>query len=144
MTSTLLLLVTAFAMSGDNSPQWIWGDANRAAGQAYSFRGEFAVHEALTRAQLTAAAEYCEASFHVNGAEVARREPYGNLVRIDVAKQLRAGENELLVAASSVAGPAAIMLRLELQYEDGSRELFKTDETWQVATFDADAALGPA
>ncbi|MBW3598036.1 MAG: hypothetical protein KY475_12255, partial [Planctomycetes bacterium] len=70
---------------------------------------------------------------------MARREPYGDLVDLDVVEQLRTGENEIRVACQSVEGPAAIMLRLELHYADGTRASFVSDEHWQAAIRDAGA-----
>src|SRR5690606_20558180 len=102
------------------------------------------IHNGLRRAQLTAVADYCRAAFFLNGVEVARREPYEAAFRLDVTEHLQRGGNALVVTARRVEGPAAVMLRLELEYEDGRRTTFVSNESWQAADFNDQALAPPA
>ncbi len=143
-TAFLLLSLMLGAPAESASPFWIWSHADREAHPTAALRGEVEIHNGLRRAQLTAVADYCRAAFFLNGVEVARREPYEAAFRLDVTEHLQRGGNALVVTARRVEGPAAVMLRLELEYEDGRRTTFVSNESWQAADFNDQALAPPA
>ena len=55
-------------------------------------------------------------------ARIAEQEPFGPAMKVDLTDFLREGENTLGVCCLSVAGPAAVMARLELEYAGGERQ----------------------
>jgi putative heme-binding domain-containing protein len=143
MISTLLMLAVAATSSDGGAPQWIWGARDRQTGQSFCLRGSVTLRANLTRARLTAVADYCDAAFFVNDQEVARRGPHESPVQLDVLGRLNRGENKLFICCRSAEGPAAVMLRLDVEYEDGRRETFGADETWQAAILDSEYLSPP-
>lgn len=139
MTAALYACLAVFSVSAthDPAPQWIWGSASREVRQEFYLRQKATVAGKLVRARLTMAADFCHAAIFVNDTEAARREPYSEPARLDVTTQLRQGENTLSIYARSVEGPAAVMLRLELEYADGARQMLVSDEQWQATPLGA-------
>ncbi|MCH8045863.1 MAG: c-type cytochrome, partial [Planctomycetes bacterium] len=60
--------------------------------------------------------------------------PYENLLTLDVTDDLHSGKNTLGVCCRSARGPAAVFMRLDLQYADGSKQSVVSDKTWQATT----------
>lgn len=134
-TPLFFLLTAALSADGvvDTSSQWIWTRADRRPHQYICLRTTFNVRERLRSAELILAAEYCHSALYVNDERVVRGEPYGPLIKIDIAARLTPGENSLGVCCRSVDGPAAVMARLELLYIDGGRETIATGPAWRAA-----------
>ncbi len=134
MTAALLFLAASLQLqpASAQAPQWIWGAADRKAGQAFCLRGTVDVQEGLTFGRLTALADYCDAAIFVNGKKIAQSEPYDAPLRQDITVHLQPGANELCLCGQTEEGPAAVMLRLELNYRDGGSQQFVSNESWRA------------
>jgi putative heme-binding domain-containing protein len=115
------------------APQWVWSTAERQADQWVCLRGEVQAGRQLRRAELRVVADFCHARVFINGKPVATRGPYETLLTRDVTDYLRSGKNTLGVCCRSARGPAAVFMRLDLQYADGSKQTVVSDKTWQAA-----------
>lgn len=131
------------ACGDEPTPQWVWADRKRAAGQSVSLRRRFTIDRRLKRAVLRGTFESCNAAFFINGESVARRNAFGPAVRADVTRLLQQGEHVLGVTGQSLEGPAAIALRLDLEFVDGQTQTIVTDSGWQAASFDESALRPP-
>ena len=123
---------------------WIWHRSDRNLGQQVCL---FTRHELTLRpatARLRGVAGYCRAVFYVNGRPVGAREPYEQLLEIDVADQLVEGQNTLGVSCRSVDGPAAVFLQLDLEFDDGRQQTIVTDERWCAGSFEGASLRWPA
>ncbi|MCH8922144.1 MAG: hypothetical protein IIA67_03215, partial [Planctomycetes bacterium] len=115
------------------APQWIWPTAQRRADGRVCLRGEVSVGRQLRRAELRVVADFCHARVFVNGKPIAVFGPYESRRTLDVTDHLRSGKNTLGFCCRSARGPAAVFMRLDLQYADGSKQSVVSDETWQAA-----------
>jgi hypothetical protein len=75
-----------------------------------------------------------EATFYLNGKQIARQSGHGQAVLADVRSILRAGENVLAVQCHNNTGPAAIALKLEVRRQYGKPFLLVTDEKWTTSS----------
>ena len=64
-------------------------------------------------------------------------------MNVDLAEFMREGESTLGLFCGSVAGPAAVMARIELEYADGQRQVVVTGKDWQVTTLESGADPQP-
>ena len=122
------------AYAGDAA--WIWSQTVRTATTPADFHQSFSVKQAVTSAILRSAAESTAIDVSLNGSLLAEIEPYDPLIQLDVTDRLKVGDQQLIVRGSSVRGPAAFFLQLDLIFADGSRQSIVTDETWQVSAGD--------
>jgi putative heme-binding domain-containing protein len=68
----------------------------------------------------------------LNGDPVGTVAGFQRSVRFDVAQQLRSGTNFFAITATNRAAAAGVLLKLELAFEDGSRQWITTDPSWQA------------
>jgi putative heme-binding domain-containing protein len=143
MNARLLIAVLLFglcksALAADG-PLWIWIAAARRANETVCLRTQIPVKKDLRRAQAVVAADYGHARVFLNGQPVARQEAYGPVLKLDLTAALKEGENAFGLSVLGVAGPTAVMARVELEYADGSRQVVNTDGKWQAANVERDA-----
>ncbi|MGH7139491.1 MAG: hypothetical protein ACREHD_27410, partial [Pirellulales bacterium] len=93
----------------------------------------FAIDQAVQRAELELAADFCTATVTLNGWPVISVEPYCPLQVVDVTRHLERGRNELAVLATPAAGPAAVAVSLTFESQDRSVTTITSDETWAGA-----------
>lgn len=123
--------------------QWIWfsGDESPRASAVVGtrfFRKTIAVDPQKkvkkARMQITADNEF---KLWVNGEQLATGDNFNNLVEVDVAQALKAGENILAVAATNVgerSNPAGLIAAVYIEYADGSQDAWGTDKSWLAAS----------
>lgn len=77
-----------------------------------------------------------EFTLWVNGTKVSEGETFRETATTSIAPFLRPGDNILAVAATNAEGgqpnPAGWIGAFDLTYEDGSREVVRTDRTWSA------------
>lgn len=122
-------------------PQWIWSAAERKPGEALCLSTQITIGKQLRRAECIGVADYCHGIVYVNGKPVARQEPYGPMLKLDLAEVLREGKNTFGFCCRSVTGPAAVMARIELEYADGMLETIVTGKDWLVTAIDSKTKL---
>ncbi len=136
LTLTMLLLGWCCATSlwaADTLPEWIWLAKQRNANEAIILRKQFTVSPQLRRAHCVAVADYCQGSLFINGQVVAQHDPLTAPIKVDLTPSLLEGQNTVSVSCRSMNGPAAVMVRIELEYADGSRHVVVTNDKWQGA-----------
>jgi putative heme-binding domain-containing protein len=140
-----LAAVFIAGIAAAQTPEWIWHDNQGvapAAGEVRFFRRVFSVPEKPRRAVLTVASDN-EASVLLNGKPVLENKEWGEPTRANVTREIVVGENLLAVRARNRAGPAALLLKLELTRLDGQRRTIVTDTDWLSSTNGADGWTAP-
>jgi len=129
------------------APHWIWHrdtsadvELARVVGTQCVLERRFQVDSRVQSATLRLAADFCRASVELNGRPVVSAEPYSPTVDVDATLTLQPGENRIVIAAKSVAGPAAVALSLSLVTASGQRQTIVTDEGWLAGTSNGDRA----
>jgi hypothetical protein len=121
---------------------WIWSAANPAqtTGRKRLFRTTVNVPEGKTvraaHAFLSADQEFTLA---VNGQPIGGSKNWQAPPLLDIAPALKPGDNEIVVTATkAVAGPAGLIGRIVVDFDDGTSLVRATDASWSSA--DADVA----
>lgn len=128
----VVALQSACLFGAEPVPQWIWSQRERKPGQAPCLSTPFMIKGRLRSARLRGVADYCRATFLLNNDKAAEREPFGGLLDIDVTDQLKPGNNRIRICCRNVAGPAAVFLKLDLEYENGRKQTLVTDKSWEL------------
>jgi len=118
-------------------PYWIWRRDTSAdvgltqpAQPPCRLERTFDVDQPAASAALRLAADFCRASVEINGRQIASVEPYCPTINVDVTAAIKTGNNQIVITAESVAGPAAVALSVTLISADGSRRSVVTDDRW--------------
>jgi len=112
------------------APQWIWGSQQPAGEDRFVFRKQF--EAAGNSAELIATCDN-RMTVWLNGASVAQSTSWEVPVQADVSKQLREGENEMVVLAHNHGSAAGFVLKLAVTSEEGKTQYVVTDDSWQAA-----------
>ncbi|WP_256759695.1 alpha-L-rhamnosidase [Cohnella sp. WQ 127256] len=126
---------------------WIWRSQRIRINDFAYFRKEFAVRASVISAELLMSAHH-SAQVYVNGTKVggygspAPTNPWKRkyYLTYDIREQLQAGQNCLTADAhylggsgqNYVNGVPGFRLELRLVYEDGTKQVIKTDRTWET------------
>ena len=93
-------------------------------------RKTFSIDKPITSASLQACGESVSLDIKIDNYPIAAVGPYDQMLRIDVTEQLRTGKHRLTVQCTSVEGPAAFFLQLDLTFAGDSRRSIVTDKNW--------------
>jgi len=135
----MLLLLLLLCTGGiAQIPEWIWRTNNPApADEVCLFRKPFVVGFQPQRAVLTAAADD-EVTIFLNGREVTHSANWKKPVTVEVTEVVREGTNMLaLRGRNGVAGPAAVLAKLEVRSQNNSGLFIVTDKSWVNSTIEA-------
>lgn len=127
----VFLIGLAMCGSPAQGAEWIWATPEREAGQSACLRRHFQLDSRPATAHLRCVADFAAIELWLNGQLVASLEPFSGPYAVDVAPLLQPGENRFTAQAKSTAGPAALALQLELQWDDGRRQALDSDGSWQ-------------
>jgi len=136
-TNVVLLASASCSAAADvtnPTPHWMWAQGQRAQGQRVVLQRRFDLAAAPKRAVVKAGAEFCRAELFANGESVARRDPYGPRIEVEVSRHLKQGTNTIGLICRAVDGPAAVTLKLLVGNEDGTHNIIASDDRWQAAT----------
>ena len=107
---------------------WIWGPSDD---------GEYRLSKSFSggakKGIVTATADN-RMTLLLNGKEIAKGESWENPVAVDLTKDLKAGDNELVAIVANEGGPAGFSCRIVLTAADGSEQVIATDGTWKGAS----------
>ncbi len=121
-------------------PQWIWTHASSAAPERAAFARHFELPDGVTRATLRGACDERMRLF-VNGELATDANEWNEPVEVDVSKFVRAGDNEIAIAAHNDDGPAALWIELVVE-ADGKRVLrLLSDASWSATRLAIEGAL---
>ena len=113
-------------------PQWIWSQKGAAAQEQQVFRHSFKVAGAVKSATLSLTCDN-SATAKLNGQAVLQNKDWNQPERVDVTKQLKAGDNELVIEGRNADGVAALLASLAIETADGQKQLVESGPEWQVA-----------
>ena len=128
----VLLFTMQLAAAPSSAPEWIWGDSAVVTNQVIHLRKIFDAAREVKSAELRAVADD-EMAIWLNGERVGQVNGFQRITRFDVTRLLQKGANHFAIAATNRAGPAGVLLKLELTFADGSRQRVITDRSWQSA-----------
>ena len=106
---------------------WIWGPSDD---------GEYRLSKSFAggakKGIVTATADN-RMTLLLNGKEIAKGDSWENPVAVDLTKDLKAGDNELVAIVANEGGPAGFSCRLVLTTADGSEQVITSDSSWKGA-----------
>src|SRR5882762_9777666 len=114
------------------TPQWIWHPNSGQAvtnGEVRFFRKTFAIEGRAQKATLEVAADN-NAEVFLNGESVATAQSHSEATHTDVAGKLKTGENLLAVRGLNQEGPAALLVRLEINLGSRRKQVVVSDASW--------------
>ena len=101
-----LALIAASPFAAMAEPQWIWTGSPAKANERVTFRKTFTIAGEVKSAALVFTCDNGATAF-MNGSKVAENPDWQQPTKAGVAKNLRAGENELRFEARNADGVAA-------------------------------------
>jgi hypothetical protein len=106
------------------TPLWIWGANNDVN---YNLRKTFTANAKSAKLFIS-----CDnaGTVSINGQQVAADVPWDSPKVVDVTKQLKAGQNEIVAHVVNLDGVAAFLCKLMLTTADGTTEYVVSDDTW--------------
>ncbi|HEU0039027.1 MAG TPA: hypothetical protein VFR76_07115, partial [Verrucomicrobiae bacterium] len=132
----LAALICLFSLCAKaQTPQWIWHPNNGQAatnGEVRFFRKTFTAGARVQKATLEVAVDN-EAEVFLNGEAVATAHSYNEATVANVTGKIKVGENALAVRGLNQEGPAALLLRLEIQPNSRNKQYIVTDTSWQTS-----------
>lgn len=135
MQANLIPALLALAMSAAPvlaAPQWIWLSKKSSDGEQVTFQHKFDVKLTPKSATLTATCDN-GAEIFLNGKLLATNPDWQFPVRADAIKHLViGGENHLVVKARNKGGAAALILKLELEKQNGTVDVIETSAKWDA------------
>jgi putative heme-binding domain-containing protein len=134
----LIALACGSLRAADRVPHWIWSSDTATAARSGETPGRcdlqqtFALDQQVRSATLRFAADFCDATVHINDRGALTLAAYSPATQVDVANLLKAGDNRLAIAAIPVGGPTAVALSLSITLADGSEQTIVSDEQWKI------------
>jgi len=112
--------------------KWIWSNAAAKPedGTRLAFKTSFKLPAAAMSGVVVFAADN-EAVVFLNNGEVAKAADWQAPASAIVTKELRGGDNELLVVVNDAGGAAGLRLELRARLADGTDQVVATDDSWQ-------------
>lgn len=128
LLATLSLITTVSA-----EPQWVWLARKARNDEQVSFKHRFDVKGTPKAATLWITCDN-GAQVLINGKTAATNPDWQEPVKTDVLKLLEpGGENVIEVKARNKGGSAGLLLKLEIERQNGSIQSIETNEQWQAA-----------
>ncbi len=120
----------ALSLSGAS---WIWPQANSPDREVAYFRRAFEIDGKVRSARIAASCDN-ELRVFLNGRPVLQSGTWERPVVADATKLLRPGANLIAVRGANQGGPAALIVKLEIQLEGDRRLTVQTDATWLASS----------
>ncbi len=127
-----LALVIASPLAALAEPAWIWTGSAAKPNERATFRKTFTLDGTVKSAALVFTCDNGATAF-VNGSKVADNPDWMNPTKAGIAKNLRAGENELRFDARNADGVAALVGTLTIEMADGKKRVIETGADWTFA-----------
>jgi putative heme-binding domain-containing protein len=135
----ILLLAAAMAEADPPRPHWIWAPQPPAE-HAY-FRKTFLAQGEVEKATVLILADD-RATVFLDGRQIGEAVGYQRPMNLDVGR-LESGTHVLAVEAANASGAAGLLLRLDIELADGSRQRVSSDSSWVTATREASGWQSP-
>ncbi|MFT5122660.1 MAG: putative heme-binding domain-containing protein [Kiritimatiellia bacterium] len=121
-----LLALAFFSLQASAAePMWIW-KAGKITTEKANFKKSFALEALPKKASIKVT---CDNSFNlsINGKAIASSSEWQSPIKMDVAKYLKVGENELTVQASNEGAMGGFILSLDM-----AKQRVVTDKSWMA------------
>jgi putative heme-binding domain-containing protein len=112
-------------------PQWVWSATPAAPRATCEIRRRFELPAAPRQGWLRVSCDNRHVTF-VNGVEVGRGDEWQRPDSFFVTEHLRAGANELVIAAANDGGPAALAAILDVEMADGSMMRIRSTDRFEA------------
>jgi putative heme-binding domain-containing protein len=113
-------------------PQWIWRAQDTQENEVAHFRKTFTLNGEVKNAVVAAAAD-CEASVSINDQQAIR--PFNSAKQATFSgatSLLKQGKNVIAIRGKNEGKRAAVVVQLEIEMKDGSKQTIATDGTWKT------------
>jgi len=112
--------------------KWIWSNAAAKPedGARLAFKTSFKLPSAAMSGAIVVAADN-EAVVFLNNVEVMKAADWQTPAGAMVTKELRRGDNDLMVVVKDAGGAAGLRLELRARLADGTDQVVATDGSWQ-------------
>lgn len=132
-----LIVLTSFstAIANDkttSTPKWVWSTQKRDDKKLICIDKNFFLSGTLKQAHLVFANNYCDAYVFINKDLIEFRASYDQPLRQDVTASLKNKNNRIIFCCTSTEGPSAVMCKLDVEYTNGKKETFVTDDSWKI------------
>ncbi len=130
MNRTLSLLIAAIVpLAAHSEPQWIWISKDAKNGERATFKTSFNVPAEVKSARLEFTCDNGATAF-LNGKPAGQAPDWQEPAQLDVAKLLVVGANELRFEAKNNTGAAALVVRLNIEQQDGKKIAVESAPDW--------------
>ena len=129
-TVALVILVPLSSRGAD--PEWIWINGQPAADEVAHFRKSFVLDDEVKSAVLAVACDD-EAVLFVNDQQTARHNSPKQVAFAGVSERLRKGTNVIAARCSNGTSAAGLLVRLEVELKDGTKQVVVSDGSWKVS-----------
>lgn len=116
-----------------NLPDWIWTSAKRISDQPVYLRKAFSIPRRVVKAELCITTDFNSSAVFLDGEPLGEVPNFSLPLRQELTGKLRTGDHVLAVRSFPSDGPSAIAVQIEIEYEDGSRDVVRSDETWHYS-----------
>jgi putative heme-binding domain-containing protein len=141
--SSALALVAASLLalpfSTHAEPQWLWLSKPARDGEKVTFRKKFTLPEGAVAAATLLYTCDNGAEAELNGQALPRNPDWHKATMADVTRQLRAGENEIVIHATNKGSAAGLVATLSVESGGAKRVVLETDATWEATPTGAQA-----
>lgn len=113
-------------------PEWIWLNDQPASDEVAHFRKTFTLDGEVKSAVLAIACDD-EAVVFVNDQQTARHNSAKQPAFAGISERLRKGANVIAVRCNNATSVAGLLVRLEIELKDGTKQVVVTDDSWKVS-----------
>ena len=111
--------------------QWIWA-SKTGDGQKVWFRRTVKLNDKVKSARLYASCDN-KMKLWINEKKVGESPSWGSPIEMDVTKTLKKGDNLFAVEGQNEGGIAALVLKLEINLQNGEKQIIVTDKQWKFS-----------
>ncbi len=131
MTRLITLVSLLFATASQAELLWIWNSPSAKDKDKVSFRKTFTAPAGIKSAEF---AYTCDngAKATLNGAALTPNPDWMVPTKVDVSKQIKAGENTILIDATNQGSAAGLVVRLTMKTSDKD-VVVETDTSWEAS-----------
>lgn len=125
-------VVTCSAPTFAAEPEWIWSTDKPQANEVVHFRKSFSLTGELKSAVIAAACDD-ELVLFINGQQVARHNSWMQATFVGISERLKQGLNVIAVRGKNSSSSAGLIVRLNVELKDGSKQTIVSDGSWKVS-----------
>lgn len=128
-----LALVISLSSHSLAEPSWIWSAHQSKEREKAAFRKAFEIPGAVKSATLQLSCDN-GAIASLNGKGAAECPDWQSPAKVDAARFLKPGANEITIQAENRGGAAALVVKLDIELADGKKLAVETGEGWETSS----------